>query len=253
MRILRSRDPDGPIYIHDARLYRWRENHGKFNHKYTRPQLERMIREYFGPVPIRDTHNYQIAPPGQVGRFWFGNDGWLHWSGRIGNRQELGSDRYDWLMKRFNSGMLNCCSISVAMAYKDRARRIFDPDSARLVDAIDTRETVARQRINALVQVNTSGESTKSGCGAEECRAVCERVVKSPLLNLRGLMTIGPLGGSESALRASFAMLRRLGVRIADLVDGPPDLSMGMSGDFEQAIEEGATIIRVGTILLGPR
>jgi pyridoxal phosphate enzyme (YggS family) len=126
-------------------------------------------------------------------------------------------------------------------------------DSARLVDAIDTRETVARHRINALVQVNTSGESTKSGCGAEECRAVCERVVKSPLLNLRGLMTIGPLGGSEGALRTSFALLRRLGERIADLVEGPVDLSMGMSGDFEQAIEEGATIIRVGTILLGPR
>jgi PLP dependent protein len=107
-------------------------------------------------------------------------------------------------------------------------------------------------KLRALVEVNTSGESTKSGCTPEECHPLCERVAGSGALEFCGLMTIGPLQGDERRIRESFAQLRRLGETCRDLA-ASVELSMGMSGDFEWAIEEGATMIRVGTALLGER
>jgi len=128
------------------------------------------------------------------------------------------------------------------------------------LQSIDSERLIARiehffkggHRLNVLVEVNTSAEASKSGCTPDQCRSICERVVASDALELRGLMTIGPLDGNEPSVRRSFTLLRRLGENIADLT---PDivLSMGMSGDFAWAIEEGSTMIRVGTALLGDR
>ena len=109
-----------------------------------------------------------------------------------------------------------------------------------------------RPKLRALVEVNSSGEQAKSGCSPEECRALCERVAKSGALEFCGLMTIGPLQGGERQTREAFAKLRRLGEASADLAPRI-ELSMGMSGDFEWAIEEGATMVRLGTVLLGER
>jgi len=103
-----------------------------------------------------------------------------------------------------------------------------------------------------LVEVNTSGEESKSGCTPEECGRLCEIVAQSKALELRGLMTIGPLGGDESAVRGAFALLRELSQKYCVGLD-KPELSMGMSGDFEWAIEEGATMVRIGTVLVGSR
>jgi pyridoxal phosphate enzyme (YggS family) len=124
-------------------------------------------------------------------------------------------------------------------------------DSERLIERIE-RYYKGGPRLCALVEVNTSGEASKSGCAPDQCRSIGERVAASNALDLRGLMTIGPLGGDESSVRGSFALLRRLGEGMADLT---PEivLSMGMSGDFTWAIEEGSTMIRVGTALLGER
>jgi len=124
-------------------------------------------------------------------------------------------------------------------------------DRTNLIDAIEQRFSVGTPRLPVLVQVNTSGESSKSGCTPEECGSLCERVAASATLDLRGLMTIGPVGGDERALRASFQMLRRLSEGLSGLPR--PELSMGMSDDFEWAVEEGATIVRIGTALLGDR
>ncbi|MDG5815029.1 YggS family pyridoxal phosphate-dependent enzyme [Chitinispirillales bacterium ANBcel5] len=126
-------------------------------------------------------------------------------------------------------------------------------DRGRLIAKIENVYGQCHEKMRVLVEVNTSGEESKSGCKPEECLELCERVVGSSVLELKGLMTIGPLGADESATRNSFALLRELGDRCRSLIDGTVELSMGMSGDFEWAIEEGATMIRIGTVLVGKR
>jgi pyridoxal phosphate enzyme (YggS family) len=107
-------------------------------------------------------------------------------------------------------------------------------------------------KINALLEVNTSGEASKSGCDPSECRALAERIASSPALKFCGLMTIGPLEGDEISVRRSFSLLRELGERCSDL-SSRIELSMGMSNDFEWAIQEGSTMVRIGSLLLGER
>lgn len=124
-------------------------------------------------------------------------------------------------------------------------------DREKLVSRIEFCRT-GTSKLKALVEVNTSGEASKSGCTPQECRALCERVCRSSALEFCGLMTVGPLSGGEREVRESFSVLRRLGETCRDLAPGL-ELSMGMSGDFEWAIEEGSTMIRVGTVLLGNR
>jgi pyridoxal phosphate enzyme (YggS family) len=125
-------------------------------------------------------------------------------------------------------------------------------DSERLLQKIDTQCENAGKKINILIQINTSAEESKSGCAPEEALELCEKAAASPHVEFRGLMTIGPLGGSEQQIRQSFIRLRELGEKCASLC-APVELSMGMSDDFEWAIEEGATIIRIGSLLLGER
>jgi pyridoxal phosphate enzyme (YggS family) len=108
------------------------------------------------------------------------------------------------------------------------------------------------ERKRVLVEVNTSGEASKSGCAPEECGRLCEMAAAGGALEIRGLMTVGPLGGDEAAVRRAFATLRELSQKYCAGI-GAPELSMGMSGDFEWAIEEGATMVRLGTALVGSR
>jgi pyridoxal phosphate enzyme (YggS family) len=124
-------------------------------------------------------------------------------------------------------------------------------DSERLVARIESCRT-AGPGIPALVEVNTSGETSKSGCRPEECRMLCERVAGSARVELRGLMTIGPLGADEAGVRSSFALLRRLGEECRECAKSM-ELSMGMSDDFKWAIEEGSTMVRIGSALTGER
>ncbi len=125
-------------------------------------------------------------------------------------------------------------------------------DSVRLADKVNATAISCQKRIKVLIQVKTSPEETKSGCLPEECLELASRAAACSNLDFRGLMTIGPLDAGEAATRASFASLRSLSEQCRPLCD-KPELSMGMSSDFEWAIEEGATIIRVGTVLLGNR
>jgi hypothetical protein len=105
-----------------------------------------------------------------------------------------------------------------------------------------------------LVQVNLSREATKSGAGEDAALPLLEAAAALPGLEVRGLMTIPPPVEDPEASRPWFALLRdlrdraetRLGVEL-------PELSMGMSDDFEVAVEEGATIVRVGRALFGER
>ncbi len=116
------------------------------------------------------------------------------------------------------------------------------------VDRLVEGRTIASHRPDAgvLVQVNTTGEPQKGGCAPDDTPDLVEGLRRLGL-DVRGLMTIGPIGPPELA-RPAF---RHLAALRAEL--GLAELSMGMSGDLEIAVEEGATIVRLGTALFGPR
>jgi pyridoxal phosphate enzyme (YggS family) len=105
-----------------------------------------------------------------------------------------------------------------------------------------------------MIEANTSGEETKNGAAPGECLSLAEKIISECKgLKIDGLMTIGPLSGLSDS-RRSFALLRSISEDIsAKLGITIRHLSMGMSGDFEPAIEEGATLVRIGTGIFGPR
>jgi len=133
------------------------------------------------------------------------------------------------------------------------------------VQSIDKPETAAAlarrceelgRTMDVLVEYNTSGESSKSGATDRDGLLAClDAVQGTPSLVLRGLMTVGPLGGDTLEVRRSFRLLARLFVEIRSDRKPPgfDTLSMGMSGDFEAAVEEGATLVRIGSALFGAR
>ncbi|HEY0371283.1 MAG TPA: YggS family pyridoxal phosphate-dependent enzyme [Thermoanaerobaculia bacterium] len=131
------------------------------------------------------------------------------------------------------------------------AVRLFDV--IQTVDSLDLAERIARvaegegKRQEVLVQVNVGGEEQKSGAEIADVPSIVQRISASPSLHVSGLMAIPPFLEPE-AVRPYFQKLRRLR---DDL--GLPELSMGMTDDFEVAIEEGATIIRVGRAIFGAR
>ena len=131
---------------------------------------------------------------------------------------------------------------------------IHSVDREKLLNKIESAAEEIGKPINILVQVNTSGEASKSGCLPSETLELCALASEKKWVKLRGLMTIGPLHGDNDAVRKSFSDLRELGEKIVHLVeDNRVELSMGMSGDFAMAIEEGATMIRVGSKIVGNR
>ncbi len=117
-------------------------------------------------------------------------------------------------------------------------------DSAEIARRLARGAGTAGKRLRVLIEVRLGGEATKSGVDPGGLADLAGEVRALPALDLRGLMTIPPPGAG----RPHYATLRRLA---ADL--GLPELSMGMSDDFEEAIEEGATSVRVGTAIFGSR
>ena len=139
-----------------------------------------------------------------------------------------------------------------------KALELFDVvhgvDGAELAVALDRRALEAGRRLAVLIEVNVSGEASKFGIAPEGAAALAELVAPLANLQLRGLMTVGaPVARPEDA-RPGFARLRELRDETARRLGQPlPELSMGMSGDYEIAVEEGATLVRVGTALFGAR
>ena len=114
----------------------------------------------------------------------------------------------------------------------------------------------AQEPLDILIQVNIAREKTKGGVDAEGAVKLAKAISAMPNLRLRGLMSIPPFFEQAEMSRPYFAMLRRLAERInKEKFPGVfiRDLSMGMSNDFEVAIEEGATMIRIGTAIFGSR
>lgn len=139
-----------------------------------------------------------------------------------------------------------------------RAVEIFDVvqsvDSLRLAEALSRRAAAAGRTLEVLLQVNTAGAEHQGGVDPGGLPALAETTAALEGLRLRGLMTIAAHSAEEERVRACFRRLRDLGRRLAgSMPAGMTTLSMGMSGDYEMAIEEGATMIRVGTAVFGPR
>ncbi len=131
----------------------------------------------------------------------------------------------------------------------ERARATVDTvDSLRLAEAISARAAAKHTTVEILIQVNVGAETQKSGCTPEEVPALVESVRALPSVNLRGLMAVAPHIEDVEATRPFFAALRELAE-----TNGLPELSMGMTHDLEQAVEEGATMLRIGTAIFGPR
>ena len=123
-------------------------------------------------------------------------------------------------------------------------------DRMRIAERLNNQRPVHLPPLNVLIEVNVSGEASKHGIVAEALPALVAEVVKLPRLKLRGLMTLPAPSADFSAQRAAFAQLAKL---VRDSAVPMDTLSMGTSDDFEAAIAAGATIIRLGTALFGPR
>jgi pyridoxal phosphate enzyme (YggS family) len=128
-------------------------------------------------------------------------------------------------------------------------------DRLPLAEALSSRATQAGRRADILVQVNVGDEPQKGGLRPEDLRAGLEAMAKLPGLRLRGLMTIPPLPRDPEDSRPHYRQMSKLleAARGWGLPGEFTELSMGMSGDFEVGIEEGATMVRVGTAIFGPR
>jgi pyridoxal phosphate enzyme (YggS family) len=138
----------------------------------------------------------------------------------------------------------------------DFVHLIHSVDRRSVAEEIDKRGAKIGRVIEALVEVNTTGEQTKFGVKPEETVGFIKSIAHLRNLRIKGLMTIGPFLPSPEDSRPAFRTLRALSdeVRTEEIENVEmTDLSMGMTHDFEVAIEEGATMIRLGTAIFGPR
>jgi hypothetical protein len=129
-------------------------------------------------------------------------------------------------------------------------------DDPELAEVVNRRAAQIGRTIGVMIQINLASESQKSGIPPQEAEPLISVISSLPALRLRGLMTMPPFFDDPEAARPYFAALRELRDRlVASRVLAPEmaELSMGMTGDFEAAVQEGATMVRIGTALFGPR
>ena len=126
-------------------------------------------------------------------------------------------------------------------------------DRARAAAALDRARPADRAPLDVCVQVNISNEATKGGVAPAEALALCREVAAMPRLRLRGLMGMGAPSADTALQRKQFAALRRVFEEVRDAGLPLDTLSMGMSDDFEAAVAEGATMVRIGTAIFGAR
>jgi pyridoxal phosphate enzyme (YggS family) len=127
-------------------------------------------------------------------------------------------------------------------------------DRIKLARALDAAAARLGKVQDVLIQVNQGGEATKSGVGPSAAPALLQEVARLPHLRVLGLMTMPPWFPDPEAARPFFRALRELRDRLRGLTGLPlTELSMGMSGDFAVAVEEGSTLVRVGTAIFGQR
>jgi pyridoxal phosphate enzyme (YggS family) len=127
-------------------------------------------------------------------------------------------------------------------------------DSLSLAQEINKRAEQAARTMPVLMEVNVAGEASKFGYQPEQLLAELKQLNALPRIEIHGLMAVPPWSAEAEKTRPHFRRLREIKARCEQILGAPlPHLSMGMSGDFEIAIEEGSTMVRIGTELFGPR
>lgn len=138
----------------------------------------------------------------------------------------------------------------------DKVKLIHSVDSLRLAQEISKRAKQHGTTMDILVEVNIGGEESKSGVAPEEAEELCLDIAKLENISVKGLMTVAPIVENSEDARVYFRKMNKLFVDIRDKSYDNIDmeyLSMGMTNDFEVAIEEGANLVRVGTAIFGKR
>ncbi len=126
-------------------------------------------------------------------------------------------------------------------------------DSAKLADAVCEFGIARGRAVDALLELNLSGEESKGGYTLSELLPEAERLVSLPGIRVRGVMTMASFTATESELHRTFAAARAARDTLVEAGHPAEELSMGMSNDYEIAVEEGATMVRLGTTLFGAR
>jgi pyridoxal phosphate enzyme (YggS family) len=172
------------------------------------------------------------------------------------NRVQELCDKADILDGGFRWHLIGHLQTNKVKYIIDKVGMIHSLDRMELAEEIQKRAEKAGRVVEALVQVNVAAEDTKFGISPEEALGFIRNVAEMGNIKIKGLMTIAPLAESPEEVRWVFAGLRKLLIDIRkeniDNID-MDCLSMGMSNDFEVAIEEGATMVRIGTALFGKR
>ncbi len=169
--------------------------------------------------------------------------------------QEL-KTKYEVLPKNLHWHMIGHLQRNKIKYIIDKACLIHSVDSDRLAEAISEEAVKHGLVMPVLIEVNVAGEETKFGVKPEETEDFVRRIAALPGIQVRGLMTIAPYTDNPEDNRPYFRALRNLSIDIAAKnIDNVSmlELSMGMTGDYEVAIEEGATFVRVGTGIFGER
>ena len=169
--------------------------------------------------------------------------------------QEL-RDKYEVLLKNLHFHMIGHLQTNKIKYVIDRAVLIHSIDSIRLAEAVNAEAKKHDRIMPVLVEVNVAQEESKSGFLVEETEKAIREIAKLSNIRVEGLMTIAPFVENAEENRQYFVKLRKLSVDIAAKnIDNVTmhHLSMGMTGDYEVAIEEGATMVRVGTGIFGER
>jgi pyridoxal phosphate enzyme (YggS family) len=173
------------------------------------------------------------------------------------NRVQEGASKIEVLREEFPDlfwiliGRLQTNKVKTALKYFQEIQSV-DRDS--LLEKIAREARAQAAVVPILLEVNIGGQESKGGVAPEACGALLEKALAEPSVRVRGLMSVPPPREDPEDARPSFRELRELRDRLEQETSSPlPELSMGMSQDFEVAVEEGATQVRIGTALFGER
>lgn len=172
------------------------------------------------------------------------------------NRVQELTKKYDIIDRKCNWHLIGHLQTNKVKYIIDKVKLIHSVDRLELAQEINKRAQSHGITVDVLVQVNVSGEESKFGVALEEAREMVEKMSAFSNIRIRGFMTMAPFAENPESIRYVFSKLRdfSIDIRKENLDNNNMDiLSMGMSNDFEVAIEEGSNMVRIGTALFGKR
>jgi pyridoxal phosphate enzyme (YggS family) len=213
------------------------------------------VRQKIDEAAVRGGHGQQVAIVAVTKTY--GADAveaaWAAGLADIGeNRVQEALPKMDAVTERVRWHLIGHLQRNKAKA-ATRFHLVHSIDSARLADAVNAQGEAAGKAVRVLVQLNVVGEESKGGYEPSSLTAEADRLRGLAGLEVVGAMTMAPLDADEVTLRRVFAGARDARDVLKRAGHPATELSMGMSGDFEAAVEEGATLVRLGTVLFGAR